>query len=377
MNINIADNLKRLRRERNLTQEELAERVGVSGQAVSKWETAAGLPDLPLLISLASFFGVSLDDLVGMNELKSRERLDAIMEEVNVLAANNRHDEAIPLLREAVSLFPDDWEVLNFLASELRQSRSPEDLEEAVRLYERAASLEAPWNLSGVTEKQICMTLRQMGKKEEAIERAKKLRLPLVEHCDLMTRLTDGEENVEWSQKLMELCVMSIADTINSITEGMRYQGDERIALLRKIPVLLDLLYDEGDYFLAYATVSRVWWRIAHLELKAGREDKAFEALGECARLAVLNDRLPGDGSEVRCTSPLFDTRSASFPDKTERGSYSGSYARAIRRMPEFDGVRDDPRMIPILTLVDETHAEKESRKKERPAQSRADTTPG
>ena len=38
MNINIADNLKRLRRERNLTQEELAERVGVSGQAVSKWE---------------------------------------------------------------------------------------------------------------------------------------------------------------------------------------------------------------------------------------------------------------------------------------------------------------------------------------------------
>ena len=44
--------------------------------------------------------------------------------------------------------------------------------------------------------------------------------------------------------------------------------------------------------------------------------------------------------------------------------------------MPEFDGVRDDPRMIPILTLLDEVHAEKESRKKERPAQSRADTTP-
>ena len=170
---------------------------------------------------------------------------------------------------------------------------------------------------------------------------------------------------------------MSIADTINSITEGMRYQGEERIALLRKIPALFDLLYDDGDCYISYATVSRVWWRIAHLELKAGREDKAFEALGECARLAVLNDRLPGDGSEVGCTSPLFDTRSASFPDKTERGSYSGSYARAIRRMPEFDGVRDDPRMIPILTLLDEVHAETEIRKKERCAQSRTDTIPG
>ena len=377
MNINIADNLKRLRRERNLTQEELAERVGVSGQAVSKWETAAGLPDLPLLISLASFFGVSLDDLVGMNELKSRERLDAIMEEVNVLAANNRHDEAIPLLREAVSLFPDDWKALNRLAQAVGNSGKPEDLEEAVRLYERAASLEEPWNLSGVTEEQICVTLRRMGKKEEAIERAKKLRLPFLEHCDLMTHLTDGEENVKWRQELMTFCVMRVADNINSVTEGMRYQGKERIALLRKIPALFDLLYDEGDYFLAYGTVSRVWWRIAHLELKAGRKDAAFEALGECARLAVLNDRLPEDGSEVRCTSPLFDTLWASFPDRGANGSYSGDYARAIRRMPEFDGVRDDPRMIPILTLLDEVHAEKESRKKERPAQSRADTTPG
>ena len=377
MNLSIADNLKRLRRGRNLTQEELGNILGVSGQAVSKWECGTGIPDLPLLIAAASFFGVSLDDLIGMNELRSRERRDALMEKAEVLSVNNCHAEAIPLLREAVSLFPDDWEALNRLASEMRHSGSPEDLGEAIRLYERAASLEPPWNLSGVTEKQICMTLGQMGKKEEAVERAKKLRLPLVEHCDLMTRLTDGEENVEWSQKLMELCVMSIADTINSITEGMRYQGEERITLLRKIPALFDLLYDDGDCYISFATVSRVWWRIAHLELKAGREDKAFEALGECARLAVLNDRLPGDGSEVCCTSPLFDARSASFPDKTERGSYSGSYARAIRRMPEFDGVRDDPRMIPILTLLDEVHAETEIRKKERCMQSRADTTPG
>ena len=117
MNINIADNLKRLRRERNLTQEEVAERVGVSGQAVSKWETAAGLSDLPLLISLAAFFGVSLDELVGTKELRSRERRDALMEKAWVLCANNRHEEAVPLLREAVSLFPDDWEVLNFRGS--------------------------------------------------------------------------------------------------------------------------------------------------------------------------------------------------------------------------------------------------------------------
>ena len=65
----------------------------------------------------------------------------------------------------------------------------------------------------------------------------------------------------------------------------------------------------------------------------------------------------------MHCTSPLFDTRSASFPDMTEQGSSSGDYARAIRQMPEFDGVRDDARMVPILTLLDDTHAEVTSRK--------------
>ena len=49
--------------------------------------------------------------------------------------------------------------------------------------------------------------------------------------------------------------------------------------MLRKIPALYDLRYDDGDCFISYRIVAQVWWRIAHLELKAGREDEAFEAL--------------------------------------------------------------------------------------------------
>lgn len=48
-------------------------------------------------------------------------------------------------------------------------------------------------------------------------------------------------------------------------------------------------------------------------------------------------------------------------------GTYSGDYARAIRRMPEFDAVRDDERMTPILTLLDDVHAEMLARSENRP----------
>ena len=53
------------RRRRNITQEELAEYIGVSKASVSKWETATTYPDITLLPQLATFFNISIDELVG------------------------------------------------------------------------------------------------------------------------------------------------------------------------------------------------------------------------------------------------------------------------------------------------------------------------
>ena len=55
--------IKQMRLERNLTQEQMAEQLGVSRQAVSNWENNKNLPDLELIISMSRLFSVSLDDL--------------------------------------------------------------------------------------------------------------------------------------------------------------------------------------------------------------------------------------------------------------------------------------------------------------------------
>lgn len=64
MNIEIANRLVRLRKENHLSQEELAARIGVSRQAVSKWERAEASPDTDNLILLARLYGLSLDELL-------------------------------------------------------------------------------------------------------------------------------------------------------------------------------------------------------------------------------------------------------------------------------------------------------------------------
>lgn len=65
--MNLAENIYRLRTQRNMSQTELADALEVSRQSVSKWETGTAVPELDKLVRMCSLFGVSLDELVGEN----------------------------------------------------------------------------------------------------------------------------------------------------------------------------------------------------------------------------------------------------------------------------------------------------------------------
>lgn len=79
MDMSLGHQIKRMRIERGITQEALAEYIGVSYQAVSKWETATTLPDITLLPKLAAFFGVRIDDLFSVSYDDELERIDRIL----------------------------------------------------------------------------------------------------------------------------------------------------------------------------------------------------------------------------------------------------------------------------------------------------------
>lgn len=73
MNIKLADRLVELRKEHKLSQEALAEKLGLSRQSISKWERAEASPDTDNLIALAEVYGVTLDELLGNNESKAEK----------------------------------------------------------------------------------------------------------------------------------------------------------------------------------------------------------------------------------------------------------------------------------------------------------------
>ena len=82
----LGEELANLRASYDMTQEELAEKIGVSRQAVTKWEASESVPELPKLIQLADFFGISLDKLVGREPLL----YDIVKAKVEALSVNCR-----------------------------------------------------------------------------------------------------------------------------------------------------------------------------------------------------------------------------------------------------------------------------------------------
>ena len=127
--------IRRLRTEAGMTQEELAAHVGVSFQAVSKWETGTTTPDISLLPKLAVLFGVRIDDLFGITDADELERVEFILEHERLTEENFRYSKKV--MDKALENAPDDVRILKTYAR-LYFAKNQRDRLEAGRMLRRA-----------------------------------------------------------------------------------------------------------------------------------------------------------------------------------------------------------------------------------------------
>jgi len=112
MNICIGENIKRLRQANNMTQEKLAEYVNVSAPAISKWERGETLPDITMIMPLASYFNVSLDELLGFDIEQAKVVLEKRLDEYHVLHRAFRSDESTSAINALRRDYPNDFSVM-------------------------------------------------------------------------------------------------------------------------------------------------------------------------------------------------------------------------------------------------------------------------
>lgn len=107
----ISENIGKLRKKNNMTQEQLAEALGVSFAAVSKWERGVTTPELDTIVDLADFFCISVDALLGY-EMRSNDLLSVVERLSGYSHTHEREDGAIQEAEKALQRFPNHFDIV-------------------------------------------------------------------------------------------------------------------------------------------------------------------------------------------------------------------------------------------------------------------------
>ena len=163
MNINIGETIINMRKEKALTQEQLAEIFGVSDAAVSKWETGAAYPDITLLPKIAEFFDISVDRLLGYDMSKTEMNIDECLKKAEDLFFNEREEkEAIAYLANLTHKYPNNIKILIKYAEKKRQSvHGTPRTENHKKLFKEAEDILLSINTNGLSRHDYDLILNE------------------------------------------------------------------------------------------------------------------------------------------------------------------------------------------------------------------------
>lgn len=124
----LGEKIKELRKAKGISQEILANYLGVSFQAVSKWENDSTLPDVTMIPAIASFFGVTTDELLDFNVYEIQKNVEAIVTEHSKYRDSDKR-KAEKIIRDGLKRFPGNDVLLNCLIGVLEL---PEQSDEVI-----------------------------------------------------------------------------------------------------------------------------------------------------------------------------------------------------------------------------------------------------
>lgn len=249
MKLAIDKRIKKLRFEKNLTQEELGALIGVSAQSVSKWERGEGYPDIEILPSLAYFFGISVDELIGVDANPPKyDEINNLWRENN---NNGLHKCNITLMKQALQTFPNDALLLVQLSTSLEKAGTTDEekadnLRESIAIQEHIIKYCEDCEVRGATMYNICFAYLKNGESNKALEQAKKLPNLYKGRENALVFILDGEEKRSTALDALTSLAWSISHHMNAL-----FQTTQDESYLSKAKQILEIIYEcNNDSFI-------------------------------------------------------------------------------------------------------------------------------
>lgn len=317
MTINLGENIKRLRHEKGITQETLADFLSVSFQSVSRWERGESYPDITLLPAIANFFGISIDELMGVNEVRNEEELLRLLEEYDGLRWDvERKWKTLDTLR---GKYPGDFRVqVRYMAKFIFDCWKDIDKHSSkiTAMYENiqrgctddSVRMEAKQYYIGYLERMSCIENSGITFEDadKIIQTLPSIRYAREMNCFSYQYHTNSDEKVH---ETLEILIHALFGVMSSwYLQSKKFSLDYQIEIQENIIKFLDFIYSDGNYGIMWkAVISSCYGLNSVFYYRKGDYGNALSSLRKAAELAVKFDSLDRVSA---MHSPLFEGHS-------------------------------------------------------------------
>ena len=340
----IGKNIRDARRQKEMTQAVLAERMNVSESAISQWESGKTSPDLSLIPDLCGILGISADWLLSVNAEQRVKEIEAILKRVNDLDRNGRRAESLPILEEAYLRYPENHELARWLMY------ATEDPDRKIAIGERLlAECTDEENRTGAMQ-QLIYTYKEKGNLRRAEELARQMPGLWTTSDVFLTHIAKGKVYEERARNLRFMLLNLLYEAMHygivygdDETEAL-YSADERAEVAQKCIALFGLFFEDGDYAFHHGSLEDEYLDLAKWHARCREVEDALDCLGQAADHALkFIENTESAPHSYHHTSLLF--RGATGGGDVGLWSDQNSASDLLEEMkePAFDSLRESP----------------------------------
>ncbi len=359
--MSIGSTIKQLRREKDITQERLAEYLGITSRAISQWECDRTTPDISQLPVLCHIFGISADVLLGIDMEKSNQEIEKYLTEASELGNQGKGSERTALLREANRKFPCDHKIMQSLANSSLCEYSRNGNKEYSEVFALCNRILEECTDSAVRYEAIDTLGTAYGyadKKEEMLKLAEEMPRAHFSYENFMLYRWCGDADFEKRQSYISFLINQLISAIGCACghrhdDGkMIYSAEERIKLHELRVNLLEILFPDEDYQYLAQEGEIACSHIAIILVRRGDLENAWKWIEKSADFAIHMDTYEFD--EAHTSSVLRGYSDGGWIMEAE-GNRSQSMLEWLTTDEEAAVLRSDPRYEILVNRLKKT----------------------
>ena len=307
-----SENLKCLRKNLGYTQEELAVKMNVSFQTISKWERGECCPDILTLPLIARIFNVSVDELLSVNKLEDEKKIEEYISQYQTQKRLGNDEKCLSLMKKAIKEFPSEYSLqIRYMEAIMRIKNTDKESANSIFndvyfIYENIMKYCLDDEIRIWAKRLICTLYRRLDKFDEMIEIIN--HLPRMCDCkeQVRTLLLPKGQNHDTACKyaVEEHAIYLIATICHNKYYLDTHSLNEKIYAAEVAKDLLNLIYPHEDFGRLFYFMVYNYGHLGEWYFLMGDENKSLENFKKCASLALKYAKMP---NETIHTSPLVE----------------------------------------------------------------------